>query len=149
MDKAAARSSAIRFLARREHSHYELRRKLESKGFSTEIIKDVLNELQQENLLSDERYAEARADSRIRRGYGPRWIERELAENGVAASLVREVLIRPHGFWSDLAAETRTKKFSAAIPRDYAEKARQMRYLQYRGFSTEQIRDCMTDDVAE
>ncbi|MDP6994508.1 MAG: regulatory protein RecX, partial [Woeseiaceae bacterium] len=41
--------------------------------------------------------------------------------------------------WFELAREVRVRKFGADLPADFPEKARQMRFLQYRGFDAEQV----------
>jgi regulatory protein len=48
--------------------------------------------------------------------------------------------------WHELARAVRAKRFGAARPRDYKERARQARFLQYRGFDAAQIRSALEVD---
>ena len=87
-----ARHSALRLLARREHSQYELRRKLKARGYGERLVDELLAELITERLLSDTRYAEAMVTNRAGRGYGPLRICMELRDRGVAERIVDKVL---------------------------------------------------------
>lgn len=63
----------------------------------------------------------------------------ELRERGFAAEQVAELIDECGIDWCERAAQVRTKKFGASMPRDFRERARQMRFLHYRGFSGEHI----------
>ena len=67
-------------LARREHSAFEIRRKLKLRDIDNDEIEQAVQRLQQEGLLSDERYAESYIHMRMNKGYGPLKIELELKE---------------------------------------------------------------------
>ena len=124
-------------LARREHSRLELERKLAARDYEPELIGETLDQLGRENLQSDERFAESFVQARAARGQGPVRIRMELAERGVTGA---DAYLREAGLdWAALARETRIKRFGKAVPGDFKEKARQMRFLQYRGFSHDQI----------
>lgn len=140
------RSAAIGLLARREHSTKELRHKLLTKGHEPEDVEQCLAELKAEGLLSDERFAEAYARMRSERGYGPQRIRAELAERGVDESLITLGLEAVERDWFELAAEVRLKRFGPGVPADFKERARQMRFLQYRGFEHSQIRSACDED---
>lgn len=131
-------------LARREHSRRELGDKLAAKAFDPDMIREVLDELEREGLLSAGRFAESFVASRAARGQGPVRIARELAERGVEST--RDWLDDARHDWNRLAREARRKKFGAALPSDYKEKARQARFLEYRGFSQDQIRRALGSD---
>lgn len=139
-DPSRIRSSAIGLLARREHSTGELERKLESRGFDAEVTAEVLAELGRKGLLSDERYVTSFITHHAARGQGPQRIRSELRESGVAPELVERLLADADVDWVEMARAVRRKKFSAALPGSFAERAKQSRFLQYRGFSQDQIR---------
>ncbi|HHS83756.1 MAG TPA: regulatory protein RecX [Gammaproteobacteria bacterium] len=140
---SAVYDAAIRLLVRREHSVAELRRKLQSRGHDGEIVEQVLERLQEERLLSNERFVEAYVRSRYEKGFGPLRIQAELRERGVPGALVAQG-IEPEGtHWVELMSRVRQKRFGSALPADYPEQARQMRFLQYRGFAVEQIRQLL------
>ena len=132
--------TALRLLARREHTRVELQRKLMQKcpdASSTEI-KTVLDALAAENSLSEERFTGAYIRMRVARGFGPLRILSELNERGIAAECAT-----PHFAeidWIDCAVLTREKRFGKTLPMDLTERSQQMRFLEYKGFSHEQIR---------
>lgn len=137
------RLAAMNLLARREHSQQELHRKLVNKGFDSAEIKSDLSRLAEEGLLSDERFTEAFINSRLRLGSGPVKIAMELQQRGVAESLVKDYLDERDPKWSKRAMEVREKKFGCSRPADFKERARQMRFLQYRGFTMQQIQSAV------
>jgi regulatory protein len=139
----SVRTSALDFLARREHSRFELQRKLIAKGFEAEAIVSVLDELVKENLLSDVRFAEAYVRMRANRGYGPVRIKQELQERGVDNEVISNALEQFAESWFENARTARIKKFGEKIPEIFLERAQQMKYLQYKGFHLYQIKIVM------
>ena len=98
------------------------------------------------NLVSDERFVEARIASRRERGYGPVHIRRDLEERGIDRETIdRWVDMNDREWLGDLRA-VQQKKFGARAPATTAERARQMRFYQYRGFTMEQIRKILGKD---
>ena len=144
-----AQAAALRLLARREHSARELRRKLLGKGHPEGPIDEIPARLQEERLLDDARFAGALVSSRAGRGQGPLRVRADLQERGVAEGLVEQALAEAECDWWALAVEVRRKRFGPAPPADYRERARQARFLQYRGFTSEQIRHALGDDGSE
>ena len=134
------RHKAMDLLARREHSALELRRKLEAKGNPAEAVVAVVEELQHEGLVSDERFTEAFVRYRQNSGHGPLRIQLELRERGVSDELSSAYLDFADRQWLTLAEQVRSKRFGTAAPKDYQERARQARFLQYRGFTSDQTR---------
>jgi regulatory protein len=125
---------AIAYLARREHSSSELRLKLVKVGFESTDIDDVLKKLSENNLQSDSRFAENYLRYRSNRGYGFQRIRQELKEKGVSTDIISEALEQAEIDWFTLAIEVRCKRFGENIPDDYKDRAKQQRFLQYRGF---------------
>ena len=127
-------------LARREHGRAELERKLLAAGFDAEVAADAVDELSNEGLQSDLRFVESFVLSRVSQGKGPARIHADLNERGVATALVEAVLADTDLDWYELAREIRLKKFGPDRPDEFTEKARQIRFLQYRGFDPDQVR---------
>jgi regulatory protein len=127
-------------LARREHSRHELERKLLARGHEPALVERVLNGLTGDRLLEESRFVESFIRGRVRKGQGPARICSELARRGVDAASVSTGLAEADCDWTALAAEVRIKRFGAAAPEDFKERARQARFLQYRGFEADQIR---------
>ena len=134
-----ARKKAMDFLARREYGQKELIKKLADKGFVRNIVEKAVFQLTEDGLQSDQRFAESFAQSRINQGKGPVRIRQELKERGISATTIDDALIEKDQDWFELAREVRVRKFGQDLPADFAEKARQMKFLQYRGFESEQI----------
>ncbi len=130
---------ALHLLARREHSAQELRQKLQSKGATLESIAPVLERLREEDWLNESRYAESFTRSRVTRGLGPYRIRRELQERGVGEGDIEAAMAPFEDGWFELAIEVKEKKFGALREEDFRERAKQQRFLQYRGFTHEQI----------
>ena len=144
---ASVEIAAVRLLARREHSRAELLHKLDARGAPPELAAEVLDALAARGLQSDERYAESLVSSRVSRGQGPVRIRRELAERGVAAAVIDGALQAADVDWFALARETRRRRFGGECPQEWNERVRQSRFLEYRGFSSDQIRFALgTDD---
>lgn len=138
--------AAIRLLARREHSRLELARKLERKGHDPDDVTEALDTAEAEGLLSDERFAESYARARREKGYGPVRIRAELRERGVAGERAAQGLEALEEDWWSLAEAVRQKRFGRDKPREAAERARQSRFLQYRGFDAELVRRLLDED---
>lgn len=141
------RERALGYLARREHSRAELTRKLELAGFPAAEIKPLLDEFEEKNWLSDRRFAESWvADHRAKAGSVK--LAYELRQRGVEADIIEAVLSECRDDELERAREVWARKFGSARA-DAAEKARQSRFMQSRGFTTEVIRrvlDAAGDD---
>ena len=132
-------------LAGREHGRAELLRKLEKAGFDHDSASDAIDRLADEGLQSERRYVENFVQSRINQGKGPVRIRAELGERGALASLVEEALDDAGPDWRVMARAVRARKFGSQAPKDFKDKARQMRFLQYRGFEPDQIQAAVAD----
>lgn len=142
--KQQCQAAAVRLLGRREHSCRELRQKLLARDFDPHTIDEVLAGLQADNLLSDDRFTESYVRSKALKGIGPVRLRQELREHQIDDETVHRYLHEQQ--WQQLAEEVRQKRFGPELPDNFAERARQMRFLQYRGFSTEQINGAMKQD---
>ena len=129
-------------LARREHSLAELRQKLAARSFDAAEIDSALAALARDGLADEGRFVEAFIASRISKGSGPIRIRAELRERGIDADTIEASLADAHD-WGELARQVRVRRFGAAPPKDFRERARQARFLEYRGFTAEHIRGCL------
>ena len=134
------------YLARREHSELELAHKLAGRGFDPELVEATVAGLVAERLLSNERFVEAFVHSRFQRGSGPQKIEAELRGRGVDTGLVNDCIDSYGEQWLQLVRDVREKKFGSALPADFRERSRQMRFLQQRGFTSGQIASVFRED---
>jgi regulatory protein len=145
VDKASCTRLALDLLARREHSRQELKRKLGARDFSADTIEATLAELTTSGALAEARFTESFVRTRAARGKGPVRIRFELAERGIAADDSAAVLDGEQD-WHALARAVRVKRFGPTLPKDYKERARQARFLQYRGFDAAQIKSALAGD---
>jgi regulatory protein len=120
--------------------------KLQQRGCGAAVAAQVLAALDAEGLISDERFVEALLHVRRSRGYGPLYIRRELEEKGIARSVIERWLDPRSRDWLDDLRRVKKKKFGGKQPASLAERARQTRFLQYRGFTHEQIREILGSD---
>ncbi|MCU0806356.1 MAG: recombination regulator RecX [Burkholderiales bacterium] len=132
------RNRALAILARREHTRAELARKLAPFAEAQADVETLLDDLAARKLLSDERYAEARTAT-LARKFGAARIEHELRARGVSAPTAERAVRGARETELDRARAAWQKRFGAPAA-DALEKAKQMRFLQSRGFSFEAIR---------
>jgi regulatory protein len=155
--RLSLKGRGLQILAQREHSRSELRRKLMvharkragegeapvDDDTAAEQVDGVLDWLQANRYLSEERFVESRIHVRAAR-YGNLRIKQELAQHGVALSA--EAAQQLKGSEAARAREVWARKFGQP-PQDAAERARQMRFLAARGFSGEAIRRALQGGV--
>lgn len=140
---AALWKRALDLLARREYSRSELARKLAQKGAMPAQVAAVLDECAAQGLQNDARFAEALVTSRVRRGQGALRIRRELAERGVAEALIEAALAQAGVDWCALARDVCRRKYGPEPATDWPERARRARFLGYRGFGADAIREAL------
>jgi regulatory protein len=131
------RVRAMRFLARREHSRAELKRKLAPKVAEGEDIDAVLDDLAKRGWLSDVRFAEQTARAKARR-FGPRKLAHYLRSCGVDDETIGAG-IRNAGVDGVSSLESIWHSRFRAAPASEREKIRQVRFLQGRGFEIDTI----------
>lgn len=135
----AVRRTAMDLLARREHGRVELTRKLRQRGALPDMIDTALDRLTEEGLLSESRYLESFVSYRARSGYGPLRIREELSLRGLQRTDI-ELALRESGInWQEQLEDTWRRKFAGHLPIDARERAKQGRFLSYRGYSMEMI----------
>jgi regulatory protein len=147
LDPVEARKKAMDYLARREHGRGELLDKLMRFGFDADVANDAIDKLIEDGLQSDQRFAEMFVRSRINQGKGPAKIRADLRGRGLASAAVDIALEEADEDWYALARDVRLKKFGPDAPSEFREKARQMRFLQSRGFEPDQIQAAVSADL--
>ena len=133
------RARALRLLARREHSRAELGRKLSQHAESAEALAALLVDLENRKQLSDERFASERTRS-LSRKFGAARIRHDLKAKGVDAQFIDRI-----------SSEGELERARAILARKYRqpaatreERAKRMRFLQGRGFSSDVIRSLLS-----
>lgn len=135
----AIRKKAMDFLARREYGQSELIKKLSDKGYVCRMVELGVIQLTEEGLQCDQRFSESFVQSRINQGKGPVRIRLDLAQKGVSQSVIEFAIEAAAADWFGLARDVRQRKFGEEQPADFAVKAKQMRFLQYRGFEQDHV----------
>lgn len=136
---------ALKYLAAREHSRLELRRKLGPHAESAEQLDQVLDELEARGLLSAQRFADSVIHRKAAR-YGAARLKAELAQHRLPDEVLREAagqlrqseFARAHALWARRFGERPT------TPED---RARQSRFLAGRGFSGDVIRRVLRGEL--
>ena len=134
-----ALAGAVRLLARREHGAHELSTKLARKGHLDSAIQDAVRECQRLGLQSDSRFVENVCRTRIRQGYGPLRIRRELQCLQIDAELVDAALRSEQDNWLSYAIDVWKKKYKEDGEVSYIDLQKQKQFLLYRGFSMDTI----------
>ena len=147
-DPAAALAAAVTLLARREFCSIELAARLAARGFEPDTVRATLAELIERRYLDDERYTRQFVVVHAERGQGPLRIRHDLAELGLPATLI-DTQLEAYGDWAALAHRVVTRRFGATPPAGWPEKARRMRFLQYRGFASDHIRSAVAADAVD
>ena len=141
-----ARKKAMDFLARREYGQTELIKKLADKGYDRSVAEQAVNKLTEDGLQSDQRFAAAFVQSRINQGKGPVRIRLDLGQRGVGDAVIELAIEEASANWFELARDVRLRKFGTGKPSDFKAKAKQMRFLQYRGFEQDHVQAAFNGD---
>ncbi len=136
-----AYDKALELLVRREYSAYELEQKLNRKGYKEEDVKNALTKLKDKGVQSDLRFSEAFVQARIAQGKGSVLIEKQLYMHKIF-----DYDFSRHDF-KTLAYSAHIKKYGKVTFKDYKQKLKQMRFLQMRGFSLDDIQAAFEKDV--
>lgn len=131
------RSYAFALLTRREYSKMELLDKLKQHAMNEQEVIDLVDELAEQHYQSDQRVAEQLVASQMRKGKGVYRIKQALQAKGLDSDLVEDDLQDID--WFEQAYQLKVKKFGTDVATDPKQKAKQVRFLQYRGFTMDII----------
>lgn len=133
MNAAKLRTLAFALLAKREYSCADLTTKLLNYTTDLEEVTRLVEELAINQYVSDERMAGMLVRSQLRQNKGLMRIQQQLKKHQIDIELAETELAKVN--WFEQALALKIKKFGTAISQDPKEKAKQIRFLQYRGFS--------------
>jgi regulatory protein len=137
------RAQAIRLLARREYARAELEARLIGGGGDRDEVRSTLDDLGAQGLLSDQRFARAVVGQKAG-SFSRRNIAGGLKAKGVAPGDIDDAL-RDADLDDDAALKSLWERRFGDLPANDKEKARQVRYLQARGFSVSAILKLLRD----
>jgi regulatory protein len=141
-----AKESALRLLAKRDHSQEEVRRKLRAEGFAPEEIEEALQKLVTRGILDDGRYAQRLAFYLAQEKlFGPHRITQKLFQKGIPADLIQEAMAKAEGGLTTnarlgvvLGIKLKGRSLKHLLPN---ERKKLANYLRQRGFSWEDIQE--------
>lgn len=161
--QAEMRRVALDWLTRRDHSRSEIRRKLARRfdprnprqqrrqarqhkedlngEAATTLAADidaVISWLEEYQFIDESRYLGVLLRSALERGHGELRLRQELRQRGLPGPLVEQALAELTVDWFALARQVRERRFGNQPVYEVKEKARQLRFLQYRGFTADQ-----------
>ena len=125
------------FLSRREHSAKEIFQKLSYRVESQDILLQVIDDLAEDGLLSDERFAESYFQSRKNKGFGPLRIKNELSQRGIKESIFDS--IQKDTDWTASALKALKKKTNGKDLMETKEILKLKKFLNYRGYEFQDI----------
>jgi regulatory protein len=135
------KARALRYLSMREHSRLELARKLSRYAEEGDDVNALLDFLEKNNWLSQERFSESLIHRRAAR-FGNSRIVAELQSHGVNGEALSEIKAGLNDSEAERACEVWQRKFGT-VAQDAAERSKQMRFLMQRGFSQRAVRAAM------
>ncbi len=114
------RQKAFRLLGRRQHSSFELRRKLWNKDYEQKLIDEVIEELKQSGYLNDKEFISAFvADKNRAKNWGSKKLKGELRKRGLASKIIDEELnSRPKSDDYESAVKSAEKKYKLLLKRN-------------------------------
>lgn len=131
------RSYAFAVLTRKEYSKAELIEKLALYAESRDEVIALVDELAAQQYQSDQRVAEIMLSSQKRKGKGPNQIKMKLKSKKIDSALIAEELKETD--WADQAYQLKVRKYGLEVTKDPKIKAKQIRFLMYRGFEMDAI----------
>ena len=135
-------NKSLDLLSRREHSVSELRNKLIRFNPDPNDLKDVIERLITSNFLDDKRFASAFIRSKAESGYGPNYISQYLAKKGIPSDKYDIYSLEID--WEDKCLiQFNKKRRNKEI--NFKEKEKILRFLAYRGFSYEIIKNALKE----
>ena len=142
-DRKIITHTITHLLSRREHSRKELLSKLVRKGLPLGLCEEQIAKFVENDIQSDVRFAESLIRGRVAKGQGENRVRQELREHNISDSAVSSALTEIDPDWFELARRVKVKKFGEQTEVDWQKKQKQIRFLQYRGFTHEQIQYAM------
>ena len=145
-DQPSLKGRALRLLSGREHSRAELQRKLAQHETEPGELARALDELEAKGFINEQRVVESVLNRRASR-LGAARVRQELQAKGLDPQAVAEAVAGLQDSEEPRAREVWSKKFGAP-PLDANDRARQMRFLLTRGFSSDVVRRVVRGSAA-
>ncbi|MEH6549610.1 MAG: regulatory protein RecX [Pseudomonadales bacterium] len=144
--RLAARRAAMDLLARRDHSRLELSQKLSRHSDDPSLIQEVIDQLEHDNLFSEQRFTEIFVRSKVEHGFGPFRIRQDLKAKGVAAELIEQTFSSQDIDWLTHARRVYLNRIKHQGEMDSLKLQKQARYLHSRGYDGDTVKRAMDMD---
>ena len=143
MNEQALYDHAVSYLAKKDYASGELRKMLRRESNDEDVIESVMEKLLSHHYVDDSRLIEKELRKQVHKLHGPTRIKQELRQKGLDILLIEQALEDLDVDWFEICRQAKEKKFSDSLPDDAKEKAKMIRYLQYRGHSMSIIMDML------
>ena len=143
-DATKLRNRALYWLSKRDYSVKDFMTKLDKVCQLDELKQTLVEDFIAKDWLNEDRYMSAFVRSKIAAGLGPRRILQELQHHGIKSTEASLYLEQLEQDWFEQALRTYRRKYGDTQVQDYKEKSKRYRFMQYRGFDSEQIQYSMT-----
>ena len=144
-DRQKAMNTAVRILTHRDHSKYELKQKLQQRGFERKVIDTVIAECERLDYINDPRTAHLYILQLKRKCFGRRYIRMALKKKRLGGEVAENLLLEnyPEADERENAGKILEKKRQTFERKEDKKKSREkmIRFLTSRGFSKDIIRD--------
>lgn len=145
-DRTKLRNRAFYWLSKRDFSEYDFRKKLD-KVCEDEILKeDLIADFIKNDFLNESRYVRAVVKTKVASGLGLVRIRNDLRPHGIKSEQVDAFVETLEVDWFEKAKATYHKKYGVTEIADHKERAKRYRFLQYRGFGSDEIKYAMAAD---
>jgi regulatory protein len=140
-----AMNTAVRILANRDHSQYELQQKLKQRGFASPIIDEVMEKCERFGYIDDHRTARIYILQLKRKCFGRRYVRQALKKKRLMGAAIEKILVKNYpGEDEYVHAGRLLEKKVKTFAREADQKKRSdkiYRFLYSRGFNPSVIRN--------
>lgn len=140
------RATALAWMGRQEYYEHKFRQKLKQNEATDEQIELIVEEFCQNNWLSEQRYCDYFVRSRINKGQGKMRIRADARQKRLDEDCLNQSLGENEVDWFELACATYDKRFGDKPIADMKDKAKRLRFMQYRGFSMDEVNHAMAQN---
>ncbi len=130
---------ALYWLSKRDYSVADFQKKLDKVCEIDEMKNTLLQQLIENDWLSEERYIKAFIRHKVSAGLGHYRIINDLKQHGIKSQDAEHWIEESNTDWFEQAKSTYQRKYGETEIQDHKERAKRFRYMQYRGFSIDQI----------
>lgn len=135
---------AVSLLAKKNYSSGDMHRQLARVTEKMDDVEHVLRRLTDNHYLNDIQSINYLIDKQIKKFHGPTRIKQELRQKGFPPALIEQEIEQSGVDWYELAKEARVRKFGDALPTEPKEKNKQIRHLQYKGYTMDTIFEALS-----